>query len=149
MKFTAERIKEHTSLENHSRPDFLTRFIKAREKFPELMTDGRLATYTNTNVSAGSDTTAIALREVTWRILTHPKCYEKVMDEIKNTIMSRAIAEEDCEHPVTWAESQRMAYFQLVEFLYKKAIFFYVSSGAGSCFRSHKKRIPSYVGPGS
>ena len=113
MKFTAQRIKEHISLENHSRPDFLTRFIKAREKFPELMTDGRLATYTNTNVSAGSDTTAIALREVTWRILTHPGCYEKVMDEIKNTITSRAEAGEG-EHPITWAESQRMEYFQAV-----------------------------------
>ncbi|TVY91777.1 Cytochrome P450 monooxygenase [Lachnellula willkommii] len=114
MKFTAERIKEHTSVENHSRPDFLTRFIKAREKFPELMTDGRLATYTNTNVSAGSDTTAIALREVTWRILTHPKCYEQVMEEIKNAIKLRAIADENDEHPITWAESQRMVYFQAV-----------------------------------
>lgn len=114
MKFTAERIKEHTSVENYSRPDFLTRFIKAREKFPEVMTDGRLATYTNTNVSAGSDTTAIALREVTWRILTHPKCYEQVMEEIKNTIKLRTIAGENGEHPITWAESQRMVYFQAV-----------------------------------
>jgi cytochrome P450 len=111
MKFTAKQIQEHSALENDSRPDFLTRFLKAREKFPDLMTDGRLATYTNTNVSAGSDTTAIALREVTWRILTHAESFEQMMAEIKKALMSRTDV-EDYEKPITWAESKEMTYFQ-------------------------------------
>ncbi|KAF2802374.1 cytochrome P450 [Mytilinidion resinicola] len=113
MKFTARQIREHAASPDQTRPDFLSRFIKAREKYPDLMTDRRLATYTNTNISAGSDTTAIALREAIFRILTHPGCYGKFMAELKRTLQARA---EDVEYskPITWAESQRMPYFQAV-----------------------------------
>jgi cytochrome P450 len=111
MKFTAKQIQEHSAMENYARPDFLTRFLKAREKFPDLMTDGRLATYTNTNVSAGSDTTAIALREVTWRILTHKGSQSQVIAEIKRALLSR-MGIEDYEKPITWLESKEMEYLQ-------------------------------------
>ncbi|KAL4802975.1 pisatin demethylase [Aspergillus unguis] len=115
MKFTAKQISRHLTSRDPTRPDFLTRFIKAREKNPELMTDQRLATYANTNVSAGSDTTAIALRELVYRILTHPGCQEKVLAEIATVIQARVNnGETSLEKPITWLEGQSMAYFQAV-----------------------------------
>lgn len=110
MKFTAQQIREHNAVPDSSRPDFLTRFIRAREKYPDLMTDGRLATYTNTNVSAGSDTTAIALREILFKLLTHPGARERFMAELAAVLRARNGA--GLEKPITWAEGQSMAYYQ-------------------------------------
>lgn len=117
MKFTAKQISCHLESHDPTKPDFLTKFLKAREKFPELMTDQRLATYANTNVSAGSDTTAIALREVIYRILCHQGCQEKVLSEITAIVQARVnspTGEEGLEKPITWLEAQSMVYFQAV-----------------------------------
>lgn len=117
MKFTARQISNYASRNDDSRPDFLTKFVKAREKYPELMTDQRLATYTNTNISAGSDTTAIALREILYRTLTHPQCMDKVLAEIRAVLQDRKGSitnEKDMDKPITWIESQGMCYFQAV-----------------------------------
>ncbi|KAF9891923.1 hypothetical protein FE257_002886 [Aspergillus nanangensis] len=115
MKFTAKQIRDHASSPDRSRPDFLSRFIQAREKYPEVMTDQRLATYANTNVSAGSDTTAIALREILYRILTHPQCLERVLNEVRTILHARKADNVDTMgKPITWAEGQSMTYFQAV-----------------------------------
>jgi cytochrome P450 len=113
MKFTAKQIRDHQLSTDRTQPDFLTRFLNAREKYPELLTDRRLATYTNTNVSAGSDTTAIALREVVYRLLTHPDGLEKFMNELKMVLRARSNM-PDPELPITWAEGQSMSYYQAV-----------------------------------
>ncbi|PWY65419.1 pisatin demethylase [Aspergillus eucalypticola CBS 122712] len=117
MKFTSKQIDSHIATHNSTRPDFLTKFLKVRAKDPQLMTDQRLATYANTNVSAGSDTTAISLREVIFRILTHQGCLEKILTEIRILIQKRSSTganEEELMNPITWSESQSMSYFQAV-----------------------------------
>lgn len=118
MKFTAKQISRHLASRDSTRPDFLTKFLKAREKHPELMTDQRLATYANTNVSAGSDTTAIALREIVYRILTHNGCQERLLSEIAAIVQTRVdnspAGETELEKPITWLEAQSMVYFQAV-----------------------------------
>ncbi len=116
MKFTAQQIREHqTGLtgSNEARPDFLTRFLKAREKYPDVLTDRRITTYTNTNVSAGSDTTAIALREIVFRLLTHPGCLDRVLDEIRASLRARS-QDGNFDKPITWAEGTNMVYYQAV-----------------------------------
>lgn len=110
MKFTAGRIRDHKASDTDSRPDFLTRFIRVRDKYPELMTDQRLAAYTNTNVSAGSDTTAIALREIVYRLLTHPGALDKFRAELAAVLRARDGVGPD--RLVTWAEGQGMRYYQ-------------------------------------
>ena len=133
VQFTMRQIHEHTlapqsdAKGTRKNPDFLARFIAARERYPDIMTDGQLAEYANTNVSAGSDTTAIVLRELVWRILTVPEAYEKVMDEINAVLASRRDSlvrknrdsgeEAGNDHdsdsrPVTYTEGQSMGYFQ-------------------------------------
>ncbi|KAJ5540493.1 cytochrome P450 [Penicillium frequentans] len=110
MKFTVAQIGEHITSKDKSRPDFLSRFLQAREKYPGIMTDGQLAMYTNTNVGAGSDTTAIALREIIYRLLTHPGSKQRFMSELRTVLQERNA--EDADLPVTWAESHKMPYFQ-------------------------------------
>lgn len=112
MKFTAQQIREHDSSPEAPRPDFLTRFIQARDKYPHLMTDLRLATYTNTNVSAGSDTTAIALRQIVYKLLTHPGARDRFLAELAAVLRARKDTGEGFERPITWAEGQGMAYYQ-------------------------------------
>jgi cytochrome P450 len=114
MRFTASQIRAHKLTPDSTRPDFLTRFIAAKEKYPDVMTDNQLATYTNTNISAGSDTTAIALREVIYRLLMHPRCHAQFMAELKAVLQARGPS-SDRASPITWAETQRsMPYFQAV-----------------------------------
>jgi cytochrome P450 len=113
MKFTARQIREHNAVADSSRPDFLTRFMLAREKYPEVMTDSRLATYTNTNVSAGSDTTAIALRQILYKLLTHPGAKDRFMTELAVVLRAREEKGGVEPHlPITWAEGQSMTYYQ-------------------------------------
>lgn len=116
MKFTAKQIREHQqSGDGNKRPDFLTRFINAREKYPDVMTDRRLATYTNTNVSAGSDTTAIALREIVFRLLTHAGAKETFLSELAGVLRNRGgggPGDEEFEKPITWSEGQSLGYYQ-------------------------------------
>ncbi|KAJ5131999.1 pisatin demethylase, partial [Penicillium atrosanguineum] len=117
MKFTTKQISHHAETPGASRRDFLTRFLEAREKNPELMTDQRLATYANTNVSAGSDTTAIALREVIYRILSHKGSLKKVLSEIATIVQARVaslVDQKELKKPITWLEGQSMVYFQAV-----------------------------------
>lgn len=79
IKFTTEQIHEHMMNPKHtSNPDFLTQFVKAREKYPDIMDEDRIAENARTAVAAGSDTTAIALRELVYQILTHPQTYGTV-----------------------------------------------------------------------
>lgn len=110
MRFTMKQIRSHIPKGDQLRPDFLTRFLQAREKYPELVSDRRLATYTNTNVSAGSDTTAIALREAVYRVLTHPGSYDKVMTELAAVLAKRS--EEGYDKPITWSEEARSCFFK-------------------------------------
>jgi cytochrome P450 len=115
MKFTSKQISDHVEAHDPTRPDFLTKFLKTREKNPELMTDQRLATYANTNVSAGSDTTAISLREIVFRVLGSEKCLEIVISEISQVLKARsASSQEEFKKPITWNEGQSMIYFQAV-----------------------------------
>lgn len=117
MKFTTKQISHHVQSHDPNRPDFLTKFLKTREKNPELMTNQRLATYANTNVSAGSDTTAIALREVIFRILSVGGCLKKVLTEIGTVLQARSaatVSEKEFKKPITWLEGQSMVYFQAV-----------------------------------
>jgi len=75
------------------------------------MTEAQLAEYANTNIAAGSDTTAIALRELVYRFLINPKSYERFLDELKSVLKAR-VQDESYDKPITWAEGLRMTYFQ-------------------------------------
>lgn len=129
VQFTVDRIAEHErDPESHNNSDFLTEFMKAREKFPHIMDEDRIAENARTAVGAGSDTTAIALRELVYQLLVNPRCYgetlpsllrtpspdaikEKFMAELKGVLAARP-QDQSFDTPIKWAEGNKMKYFQ-------------------------------------
>jgi cytochrome P450 len=111
VAWTMKQIRHHMDHhDSNNVRDFLSRFIQAREKYPEVVDEGRLADYTITNVIAGSDTTAIALREIIYQISTHPVTYNRLMAEIKSVLQKRT--PDQLDKHITWTEGRDMVYLQ-------------------------------------
>lgn len=111
LSWTRKQIQEHAAYPDASCPDFLTRFLSAREKFPDLLDEEQTEDYANTNVAGGSDTTAVMLRALVYNMLINPKVFEKFFAEVKKVLEARS-QEEDFERPISWAEGLSMTYYQ-------------------------------------
>ena len=111
LSFTMKQIREHESYPDAARPDFLTRFLQARDKYPDAIDEERVRDYANTNVSGGSDTTAVGLRTLVYELLNNPAIYARFMEELK-AILEQRDGVESNDKPITWAESLKMTYFQ-------------------------------------
>lgn len=73
-EFTRNQIRDHIQSPDR-KPDFVTQFIESREKYSDIMTEDRIVDMANSNVAAGSDTTAIILRELVFQISTRTNVY--------------------------------------------------------------------------
>ncbi|KAJ5688989.1 hypothetical protein N7462_003381 [Penicillium macrosclerotiorum] len=117
-KFVQEKIR----LEEKKRSDakvvvaekgqmqnFLEKMMLARDKDPEKVTDYHLLIMGQSNVTAGSDTTAISLSSIMWYLLQNPETLCKLRAEI-----DEFTAQGRCSANVTFKESQDMPYFQAV-----------------------------------
>ncbi len=112
VSFSAHHIAQHAQyVDPSSPPDFVSRFQAAIEKYPNIMTPAQMIDYAATNVSAGSDTTAIILREIIFRLLEdkHGR-YEILMNEIKAVLRSRMQGTFDDR--ISWNEGYKMTYLQ-------------------------------------
>ena len=89
--------------------DFLEKMVLARDKDPEKVTDYHLFMMCQSNVIAGSDTTAISLSSILYHLLRVPGTLRKLRDEI-----DAFSAQGRCSKKVTFKESQEMPYFQAV-----------------------------------
>ena len=115
-----ERLKELRSIKagggdvnlalRNRRADLLSMFLKAKEEHPDFFHDGRVLTMAVSMAFAGSDTTAISLSAVFYYLLKNPRCYRKLMQEI-DTAVGSGIVEDRLTGLVTWAESQKLPYF--------------------------------------
>lgn len=111
-QFAQERLKER--LENPKTADapdrdFLDRFLEAREKYPDVVTEQQVLSYTITNVFAGSDTTAISLRAVLYYLLKDLRVFEKLRAELAAAVEAKKLSS-----PVSWKESQALPYLDAV-----------------------------------
>lgn len=89
--------------------DFLEKMVLARDKDPEKVTDYHLFMMCQSNVIAGSDTTAISLSSILYHLLREPTALQRLRDEI-----DAFTAQGRCSDKVTFKESQEMPYFQAV-----------------------------------
>ena len=78
-KFAKARIAERLSKLNNGenvtatqKPDLLSKFLKAQQDRPEIMTDRRVLTMAVSMTFAGSETTAISLSAVFYYLLKNP-----------------------------------------------------------------------------
>jgi cytochrome P450 len=109
VTFSAQHIAEHRT--QGGNPDFVTRFKEAAEKYPDIITPAQLQDYAVTNVSAGSDTTAIVFRSVIHYLLTNRRVYDHLMEEIKTVLQARPRDDSFNKH-MSWTEARQMVYLQ-------------------------------------
>ncbi|KAL5356483.1 cytochrome P450 [Aspergillus floccosus] len=116
MQFVQEKIRQHNVQPKRGADqgalqtqDFLEKMVLARDKDPEKVTDYHLFMMGQSNVIAGSDTTAISLSAIMYHLLHHPVVLEKLRREIDDFT-----AQGRCSPRVTFKESQEMPYFQAI-----------------------------------
>ncbi|KAK2879441.1 hypothetical protein FQN49_000876 [Arthroderma sp. PD_2] len=107
--FGAARIKERLEMTDAQRKlinqkDFLSCFIKASHDNPGLP-ELALPTWTNSNIQAGGDTTAIMASVVLYYLLKNPSTLSRLQQEIDSAARENRISEF-----VTWKESQSLPY---------------------------------------
>ena len=117
-RFVQEKIRMHdrrkgdteaAAADDIQTQSFLKKLIMTRDKNPEKVTDYHLFLMAQSNVTAGSDTTAISLSSIMWHLIQYPDVLAKLRAEIdKFTAQGRLSAN------VTFKESQDMPYFQAV-----------------------------------
>lgn len=84
--------------------DFLSRFLDVIEK-DDKIPPFALTAWTTSNVTAGSDTTAILLRSIFYNLMSHPESMRRLLGEIDAA--ARNGRHSQC---VTWKESRALPY---------------------------------------
>ncbi|KAJ5683485.1 cytochrome protein [Penicillium macrosclerotiorum] len=64
------------------KPDFLDKFIEAKEKFPDVVNDMQIISYLMINMIAGADTTGITLNAALYFSLKNPRVWSRLRSEI-------------------------------------------------------------------
>lgn len=101
---TAEVEAAKSNTEEEGTMTFLQRLLLNQKKNPESINDRELMTHAFGNISAGSDTTAIAMRSVLYHTLKHPEVYKKLCVEIRSTLTL----------PVPFANANKLPYLSAV-----------------------------------
>ncbi|CAG5171199.1 uncharacterized protein ALTATR162_LOCUS7291 [Alternaria atra] len=121
MKFTQECIMEHQQEHAKGIPvdgaeegkgtsmDFLTKFFKKNADDPKSFSMYHLTVGCVSNMTAGSDTTAISLSAILYYMLKNPQTFETLRQEIDERQREGKIG-----HYITFKESQDMPYLQAV-----------------------------------
>jgi hypothetical protein len=104
-----KRIDPEPATNGFKTQDFVGKLMIARDKDPEKVTDYHLLIMGQSNVTAGSDTTAISLSAIVWNLLQYPETLKKLRREIDDFT-----AQGKCSAEVTFKESQDMPYLQAV-----------------------------------
>ncbi|KPM41821.1 hypothetical protein AK830_g4711 [Neonectria ditissima] len=104
---TREKVSDD-KIESQKR-DFVDRFFQAKETHPDIVDDRQVFSYMVTNMFAGSDTTAISLRAIVYYTLKHLRVYAKLVAELVGARDAGQLS-----MPVTWRQSQSLAYFDAV-----------------------------------
>ncbi|KAF3387658.1 Cytochrome P450 monooxygenase mpaDE [Penicillium rolfsii] len=91
LQFTLKQLNSRTSLSRdrelnkgdlENGKDMLSRWMSIHHSDPQKMSTRDVIVHLSTNVFAGSDTTAIALRAIIYFLLRNPKTMDKVVREI-------------------------------------------------------------------
>ncbi|KAG4433830.1 hypothetical protein IFR05_010678 [Cadophora sp. M221] len=89
--------------------DFVSKFLRIRAEDPGKMTNADIFTMCQSNIGAGSDTTAITLSSILYHLLQHPTTHKRLQAELDEGIGSGAISS-----PITFKEANQLPYLQAV-----------------------------------
>ena len=115
-KYTIDEIASRESLlkspgvkERDGKPDFVSRFFQIRQEDPNKMTRMDIFTMCQSNIGAGSDTTAISLSAIVYNLLKYPESYRRLKEEI-----DEAAAQGKISDPISFKEAQELPFLQAV-----------------------------------
>ncbi|KAF4827585.1 Pisatin demethylase [Colletotrichum tropicale] len=89
--------------------DFISKLVQTQRERPETIDDACIQTAGNTNIGAGSDTTAISLSGIMYYLCKNPGALQKLRKELDD-----AEAEGSISNPITFREAQALPYLQAV-----------------------------------
>ncbi|KAL8778965.1 MAG: hypothetical protein Q9213_007165 [Squamulea squamosa] len=110
-----ESEKDTTTNNKTKNKDFLSRFLEVESRDPETP-PWAVSAWSTSNITAGSDTTAILLRTIFYNLLKHPVSLAKLRHEITT---STSITDQNSiddnkpnneTKPVTWKQSLTLPY---------------------------------------
>ena len=87
------------------RRDLLSHFQEAQKAHPEVVDDTMLVAYLMAPLLAGSDTTAIGLRNVLYYVLRHPRVLDALRAELRDGNVTM---------PPSWKQAQALPYLDAV-----------------------------------
>lgn len=88
---------------------FTSRMLQERDEKPKSVTDFHVFVMGQSNVAAGSDTTAISLSGILWHLTKNPDTLRRLRSELNDFI-----PRERSSSSITFKETQYMPYFQAV-----------------------------------
>ena len=105
--FASQEVESRKTVgSNHK--DILGKLLEVQKERPDEMNDANVLSMATTNVSAGSDSTAISLRSIIYHLLKNPKCKRKLIEEI-----DAQMAEVGLTEPIiTLEQTKQMPYLQ-------------------------------------
>ena len=89
--------------------DMLDRFKRFKDSGEATMSADELLSHATSNIFAGSDTTAASLLAIFYYLCLTPHAYEKLQSELDAADQAGQLSD-----PVTFAEAQKLPYFQAV-----------------------------------
>jgi cytochrome P450 len=107
-----ERQKSMKDARNTGRegpPDIMTKILLAHEAEPAKMTKMDLITMCQSNIGAGSDTTAITLSSILYHLIKYPQTSQRLQNEIDTAAKEGRVSD-----PVTFKEAQDLPYLQAI-----------------------------------
>jgi len=72
--------------EDSTKLTFLQRLILNQQQHPEQITDRDITTHAFGNITAGSDTTAIAMQSVILNLIRNPAVYRTLCEEVRSSL---------------------------------------------------------------
>lgn len=108
LTFTLKAINSRTTIQRDGElelngdggRDFLSKWAAVKKRDPLKMSTRDVITHLSTNVFAGSDTTAIALRAIVYFLIKHPENMRMVVEEIDTADKSGKLSD-----PISYKES--------------------------------------------
>ncbi|KAL2855945.1 cytochrome P450 family protein [Aspergillus pseudoustus] len=107
---TDQKVKERLA-KTDVHGDIFDHLLQVHKKKPNEYSHSDLVSTLTSNVFAGSDTTAIALRSMVWNLLKHPDKLERFMTELEERKSAGLLS-----MPVRFEEAQKWPYLQAIMF---------------------------------
>ncbi|KAK7750013.1 hypothetical protein SLS62_008005 [Diatrype stigma] len=106
-------IQRYNGEDKHdpAKPDFMDRFIKAKEEHPDSIDDNSITTYLLINMGAGADTTTVVLRSVFYLSLKQPSVWARLQAEV---LAAPFAQKHTLNLPTPFAEARALPYLDAV-----------------------------------